>query len=83
MNVTITGKGLYTGMGVGQFRIVKADIKKCKAAIETQTYTGNPVTLSKDDIVVKNGKTQLSSEDFEIVGYENNVKKGTAKAYRV
>ncbi len=79
VNVTITGKGLYTGIGVGQFRIVKADIKKCKAAIETQTYTGNPVTLSKDDIVVKNGKTQLSSEDFEIVGYENNVKKGTAK----
>lgn len=79
VNVTITGKGLYTGIGVGQFRIVKADIKKCKATVETQTYTGTPVTLSKDDIVVKNGKTQLSSEDFEIVGYENNVKKGTAK----
>ena len=33
---------------------------------------------SSNEIVVKMGKTVLTTDDYEIIGYSNNVKKGTA-----
>ena len=51
--------------------------------IANKEYTGSPVELSEDDILsIKISKTEQNltqGTDFEIVGYTNNIKKGTAK----
>ena len=41
-------------------------------------YTGKEVVLEKDWLTVKAGKNILRSDEYEILGYVNNVKKGTA-----
>ena len=41
-------------------------------------YTGKEVVLEKDWLTVKAGKNILKSNEFEILGYVNNTKKGTA-----
>ncbi|MCR5448620.1 MAG: leucine-rich repeat domain-containing protein [Solobacterium sp.] len=54
----------------------------------TKNYTGEEVTLSKEELIVtmkakENGKTvtvPVGPENYEIVSYTNNVNKGTAKA---
>ena len=79
VNVTVTGTKSYSKSLTGQYRIVKADIAKTSVTIKPQYYTGKPVTLTKEDIIVKSGKLPVDKDEFEIVGYENNVKKGTAK----
>ena len=43
-----------------------------------QTYTGKAIEPGTDEIVVKIGKTVLTTDDYEIISYSNNVKKGTA-----
>lgn len=77
--VSITGKGNYSGTLSGEYRIVKQDISKAKVSVPAQTYTGKEITLDMDEITVKIGKQELGAEDYKIVGYTNNVKKGTAK----
>ena len=77
--VTVTGKGNYTNSTVStEYRITKAAISKATVTVPKQTYTGEQVTPGIDEIVVKVGKTVLTTDDYEIVGYSNNVKKGTA-----
>ncbi|MBO4919336.1 MAG: hypothetical protein J5365_04190, partial [Erysipelotrichaceae bacterium] len=78
--ITVTAKGLgnYTGTVSADYRIVKASIAKASVKVPNQTYTGNPITLKKEEITVKVGKDVLKPEDFEIVSYSNNVNKGTA-----
>lgn len=41
-------------------------------------YTGKEVVLEKEWLTVKAGKNILKSDEFEILGYVNNTKKGTA-----
>ena len=41
-------------------------------------YTGKEIVLEKDWLTVKAGKNILKSDEFEILGYVNNTKKGTA-----
>lgn len=41
-------------------------------------YTGREVVLKKDWLTVKAGKVLLKSDEFEIIGYVNNIEKGTA-----
>lgn len=41
-------------------------------------YSGKDVMLEKDWLIVKAGKTILNSNEFEIIGYVNNIQKGTA-----
>ena len=46
----------------------------------TYYYTGRKITLSKDDLTVTMGRSvTLTGDDYQIVGYTNNLKKGTAK----
>ncbi len=78
IKITITGKGNYTGEAVGLYRIAKGDISKAKVTVKSQEYTGYAVEPGKDDITVKVGNTTLSKNDYEIIGYRNNVNKGTA-----
>ncbi|MDE7479215.1 MAG: hypothetical protein K2M91_14985, partial [Lachnospiraceae bacterium] len=70
--------GNYTGTFTGTYRIVKADIKSAKVTIPKQTYTGNEITLEKSQITVKLSGVTLKPEDYEIIRYDNNVKKGKA-----
>jgi len=77
--VTVTGKGNYTNSTLStEYRVTKAAISKATVTVPKQTYTGKAITPGTDEIVVKMGKTVLTTDDYEIVGYSNNVKKGTA-----
>ncbi len=86
LNVTIYGNGEYAGSSTKvSFRVVQNDISKATVKINKQQYTGRPIYLTNTDssaynyISVTVGKAVLTDKDFEIVGYENNVEKGTAK----
>ena len=70
--------GNYIGDFTGTYRITKADIKSAEVAIPKQIYTGNEILLDKSQITVKLSGVILNPEDYEIVRYDNNVKKGTA-----
>jgi len=70
--------GNYVGTFTGIYRIVKADIKSAKVTIPKQIYTGNEITLDKSQITVKLSGVTLKPEDYEIIQYANNVKKGKA-----
>lgn len=69
---------LYEGTFTGTYRIVAADIKSAKVTIPAQIYTGSEITPDKTQITVKVSKMELSANDYDIVSYSNNVKKGTA-----
>lgn len=91
ITVKAAGKGAYEGNKDAvietTFRIARNDFSKVKLTgkIAEQRYTGKEIELEKKDIVeaglcIKEGKTSVSltTDDFIIVGYRNNVKKGTA-----
>lgn len=80
ITVTLTGTGNYTGDITATYYVIEKgrDLSKAKVKIlATPEYKdGDPVTLKKEQIqVVFNGKT-LSSGDFDIVSYSNNIKAG-------
>ncbi|MCR5649634.1 MAG: S8 family serine peptidase [Lachnospiraceae bacterium] len=88
--ITISGNGAYTGEVKTSFRYMpaSADLGKTKkgGSIAPQIYTGNPVTLSNEELkqTVYTGsknapKYPEPGKDFIPVEYTNNVKKGTAK----
>ena len=82
LTVTVTGKGNYKGSADVTFRILAKgmNISKASARVETQVYyTGEEIGLTEKDLTVKLGTTILTANDFEIIGYSNNIKKGTAK----
>ena len=84
VKVTVTGKGNYTGDSISTtYRILPAgyDISKLKITAVKKEYTGREVTLDPADLTFKSGRTELNLEygkDYEITGYTNNLKKGTA-----
>jgi hypothetical protein len=87
--VVIEGTGNYTGTASATFRLMDktADISKAKSfKIPDQEYTGQPVTLSGNDLrnIIYTGKKDAPvyltpNKDFEVVGYTDNIKNGTAK----
>ena len=83
ITVKINGKGNYQGEIRTVYRIGEKKFGSVKVTIPSQEYTGEEVTLEKKDLTItyKEGKETktLTEAEFEIVGYENNVKKGTAK----
>lgn len=78
VNVTVTGKGNYYGTIIGEYRIIKTDIAKAKVTIAPQDYTGKEIELTKPQIKIMLGKDPVSPENYEIVSYSNNIRKGTA-----
>ena len=68
----------YKGRFSGIYRIVKADIKSAKVTIPKQIYTGKEIVLDKSQITVKYSGVILKPDEFEIVRYDNNIKKGKA-----
>ncbi len=79
ITVTVTGKGNYEGTLSTTYTVKPASINAAKVKIDAQVYTGREIKLDQDDFDVKVGKDSLTyGEDYEIVSYSNNLKKGTA-----
>ncbi len=88
INVKVEAKGAELDGSVGADFTALASIKSAKVAIAkgfAKTYTGEAIELDEDDmknITVtigpkKSATTLVYGEDFTIVGYTNNVKKGS------
>ena len=58
LKATVTGRGNFTGTASATYRIA-ASIAKASVTVKPQSYTGAAVEPSKEDIVVKVGKTEL------------------------
>ncbi len=61
----------------------KTELRKVDGRVMTKEYTGQAITLDKDDLTVKiNGVPDPleRGRDYEIVSYSNNINKGTATA---
>ena len=77
--ITVTGKGNYYGSLNSSYTVVPKDIAKAKVTVKGQSYTGSAVCPGKDQITVKIGSKKLKAEDYEIVGYRENIKIGKGK----
>lgn len=77
--VRVAGKGYYEGEIRDRYRIIQADIAKATVKVPNQTYTGKALCPGKEVITVKYDNTVLTAEDYDIIGYSNNIDKGTAK----
>lgn len=85
----VTGKGFYAGNAdeedsviSASFRFAKNSISKMTGTVVAQTYTGKPIKPDyyNGDVKIYNKKELLAGGiDYEIVGYSNNVNKGTGK----
>lgn len=60
------------------YRISGLNIAKAKITVSNEYYTGNEVTLDNSQIKIVYGNRYLSENDYEIVGYKNNIKAGNA-----
>lgn len=80
IQVTVNAKGTnYKGTATGTYRFVRADLAKAKVVVPTQTYTGKAIEPKAANIQVTLSGMVLSPDDFTVVGYSNNINKGTAK----
>ncbi|SFH99059.1 Listeria/Bacterioides repeat-containing protein [Pseudobutyrivibrio sp. OR37] len=82
---TVKGKGAYTGDITFTYRIISANVSSASVSIAKDSnlkngldYTGKARYIKKSDLVVKFGKNTLTANDYDIVNYQNNVKKGKA-----
>ena len=81
----VTGKGAYSGPITFTYRIVSANLSSATVTVKAGSslkkgldYTGKAMYISQSDLVVKIGKHTLTEDEYEIVDYQNNVKKGNA-----
>ena len=74
-NVSVTGKGNYSGTVRGSFIISRASISGASISVPAQNYTGSQLTPVP--AVTLNGRSLESETDFT-TSYSNNVKVGTA-----
>lgn len=85
ITVNATETGAYRGSISGVYRITAYDIRNAKASVEPQTYTGSaiePHSGTGVKVTYKGCAAELTEGvDYEITGYENNHKTGTAKLY--
>ncbi len=79
VDVRVANPRCYQGKVHGTYRIVQANISGAKVSVSPQEYTGRSIRPSKKQIQVTLNGVLLRNEDYEIVGYENNVKQGNAK----
>lgn len=82
---TVTGKGAYTGKITFTYRIISANVSSASVSIAKDSnlkngldYTGKARYIKKSDLVVRFGKNTLTANDYDIVNYQNNIKKGKA-----
>ena len=78
IKVTADGTGNYKGMIEGEYRITSSSISKAKVKVAAQIYTGEEICPGKDELTVTVGGIKLGDDDYEIISYSNNIKKGNA-----
>ncbi|MCR5789822.1 MAG: hypothetical protein K6G83_08035 [Lachnospiraceae bacterium] len=84
VSVKLTGTGAnFTGEAIVTYRIKpgKNDLSRAKGKVnkgKAYPYIGAPVCPGKGDIVLKLGNVVIPADAYEITGYFNNTKKGTA-----
>lgn len=84
ITVKVEGKGNYSGSRTDTYALEGISFSAAKITVKNQAYTGKAVVLSKEDISsatikVSGAVSELKyGEDFEIVAYSGNIKKGTA-----
>ena len=86
VTAVLKGKGNYTGETSITYSVEASalDLSKAKIKVANKEYTGYAIKVEKADILsatIKSGKTTKNlefGEDFEVLTYSNNVKKGTA-----
>lgn len=83
INFTVRGTGKTYLAGeedsiTESYRIVQKDFSKLKASVikKDRPYTGSEIRITKNDISWTGERP--SDDDFEIIGYKNNINKGTA-----
>lgn len=81
ITVTITGENNYSGSVSTTCTVYSATIDKAKVKVPAQSYTGMPVEPGYDAITVSVKGTPLTKNEYSIVGYIANTKKGNAKVY--
>lgn len=79
IKVTVRGMNNFAQNKSVIFRVIATDIAKARVKIDAQTYKGRPVKLTKEDITVYIGNQVLKSTEYDIIGFSNNHKVGTAK----
>lgn len=79
VEVRVTDPKNYKGTAYGTYRIVQADIAKAKVSVNPQQYTGNKVRPKQNQMQVVLNGVMLGRDDYEIVGYENNINQGNGK----
>ena len=80
VRITLAGKNNYFGTISGTYRITAKSITGASVTVEPQIYTGLEIRPGKDQITkIRVGRETLEEGDYEIIGYTNNIKKGTAK----
>lgn len=79
VQVRVTNPKNYQGTAYGTYRIVQADIARAKVSVEPQQYTGKKVRPKQSQMQVVLNGVMLRKEDYEIVGYENNINQGSGK----
>lgn len=79
VDIRVAEPRCYQGTVHGTYRIVQADIAKATVSINPQEYTGRSIRPKKSQIQVTIKGVLLGNDDYEIVGYENNVNQGNAK----
>lgn len=80
LTVTATGKGCYMNDTIScNYRITQMPISsaKIKATISPQSYTGRQITPAKPAITITYNGEPISYEDYDIISYGENTKKGT------
>lgn len=84
ITVTISGKGYYTGEATAVYYVKGMKFSTANIKISPKSYTGKEVKIGAQDIssaTIKSGKIKkelVLGKDYEIVSYQNNIKKGTA-----
>lgn len=75
----VKAKGNYSGNVFVRYRVCEKLITSAKAEIPAKEYSGNAITLNKEEISIIVNGVKLGSDDFEIISYSSNIKPGTAK----
>lgn len=84
IKVVLTGEGNYAEELTTTYRVVKYDIGKLTVIVNNgkpYTYTTNEIKIKKSDIVIKNGKIDITSDvtfTIDDKSYKNNTNKGKA-----
>ena len=85
IRITATAAGgNYEGDTTTDFRVITAAADVSKAVVTVNNgkpydYTGTEIRPDQDAVKVIMGEKTLANDDYEIVAYANNIKKGTAK----